>query len=132
MLSRRVNYMKLCRVSSRVYVINRTDVVDEDGVCPRNVGAFYYIYTAAYPTKLHRIRRSITGFTRACPLPEPNQSSLCPPPIQLAKIHFNIIFPSTPGSSRWSPSFRFSHKSHMPFSSHPYVLHVLPISVFLI
>jgi hypothetical protein len=30
------------------------------------------------------------------PYPEPDQSSLCFPP-NLLKIHFNIIFPSTPG-----------------------------------
>jgi hypothetical protein len=27
-----------------------------------------------------------------CPYPEPDQSSLCPPP-NLSKIHFNIILP---------------------------------------
>jgi hypothetical protein len=33
------------------------------------------------------------------PYPEPDQSSLRPPPPKLSKIHFNIILPSTPGSS---------------------------------
>jgi hypothetical protein len=33
-----------------------------------------------------------------CPYPKPDQSSLCPP-TNLSKIHFNIILPSTPGSS---------------------------------
>jgi hypothetical protein len=32
------------------------------------------------------------------PYPEPDRSSICPPS-NLSKIHFNIIFPSTPGSS---------------------------------
>jgi hypothetical protein len=36
-----------------------------------------------------------------CPYPEPDQSSLRPPP-NLSKIHFNIILPSTPGSSKWT------------------------------
>jgi hypothetical protein len=32
------------------------------------------------------------------PYPEPDRSSLCPP-TNLSKIDFNIILPSTPGSS---------------------------------
>jgi hypothetical protein len=42
-----------------------------------------------------------------CPYPEPDRSSLHPPP-NLSKIDFNIIFPSTPVSFKWSPSLRFS------------------------
>jgi hypothetical protein len=37
------------------------------------------------------------------PYPEPDQSSLCLPP-NLSNIHFNIILPSPPGSSKWSTS----------------------------
>jgi hypothetical protein len=31
------------------------------------------------------------------------------PPSNLSNIHFNIILPSTPGSSKWSPFLRFPH-----------------------
>ena len=41
-----------------------------------------------------------------CPYPEPDQSSPSPPS-NLSKIHFNIIFPSKPGSVKWSPSLTF-------------------------
>jgi hypothetical protein len=40
--------------------------------------------------------------------PDSDRSSLCPP-TNLSKIHFNIIFPSTPGSSNSSPSLRLIH-----------------------
>jgi hypothetical protein len=36
-----------------------------------------------------------------CTYPEPEQSN---PPYQFLKIYFNIILPSTPKSSEWSPS----------------------------
>jgi hypothetical protein len=49
------------------------------------------------------------------------------------KIHLNIIFPSTPGSSRWTLSLRFPHQNPVYTSPHPsYVQHVPPISLFLI
>jgi hypothetical protein len=54
------------------------------------------------------------------------------PPSNLSKIHFNIILPSAPWSSKWSPSLRFPpQKPYMHHSSPPYVLHVTPISEFI-
>jgi hypothetical protein len=41
--------------------------------------------------------------------PEPDQSSPCPS--HILKIHFNIILPSTPGSSKWFLSLRFPRKN---------------------
>ena len=45
-----------------------------------------------------------------CPPPVPLLSQLDPvhnPTSHILKIHFNIIFPSTPGSPEWSLSLRF-------------------------
>ena len=39
-----------------------------------------------------------------CPYPEPARSS---PQPHILKIHLNITLPSTPGSPKWSLSFRF-------------------------
>jgi hypothetical protein len=56
-----------------------------------------------------------------CPNPQPEWSSPCPlpPPSYLSKIHFNIILPPMPRSSKWSPSLWFAHQnptctSHLP------------------
>ena len=45
-----------------------------------------------------------------CSYPDPDQSSSCPQS-HFLKIHLNIILPSTPGSPKWSLSFRFPHQN---------------------
>jgi hypothetical protein len=54
-------------------------------------------------------------------------------PMHFSKIHFNVIFLSTPGSSKWSTSLRsphqnpvctpaLSHTFHMPRRSHSFLI----------
>jgi hypothetical protein len=62
-----------------------------------------------------------------CPYPEPDQSSLCPLPSHFSKIHCNNILPSTPRSSKWSPSLRFPHWNPASTLLSWYVLHTPPI-----
>ena len=52
---------------------------------------------------------------------------------QFLKIHFNIIFPSTPMSSKWSISFRFPHQNPLCTTPLPtqYMLNSLPISFWI-
>ena len=45
-----------------------------------------------------------------CPYLEPNRSSPYPT-YHFLNIHLNIIFPSTPGSSKWSLSLSFPHNN---------------------
>jgi hypothetical protein len=56
-------------------------------------------------------RRFITAFTKArhLSLSRARLIQSMPPPSNLSQVHFNIILPPTPGSSKWSPSLRFSH-----------------------
>ena len=77
-------------------------------------------------------RRFITAFTNVHHLSLSWASSIqsIPPTSHFLKIHLNIILPSTPGSPRWSLSFRIHHQNpvfasslphtcHMPSPSHP-------------
>ena len=54
-----------------------------------------------------------------CPYPEPDQSSLCTPLIHFLKIHFNVTFPSMPGSSKRSLSLRLPHQNPISISHFP-------------
>ena len=70
----------------------------------------------------------------------------CPPPVSILssinlvhsspcyflKIHFNIIFSSTPRPSKWSPSFGTPHQNHVCTTPFPKILHALSIILFLI
>jgi len=55
--------------------------------------------------------------------PEPDQSSLWPLS-HFLKIHFNIIIPSVPGSSKWLISFRFPHQNPVCMSHFPHTCYV--------
>jgi hypothetical protein len=58
-----------------------------------------------------------------CSYPEPEQSSPCPPSY-FPEIHFNITLPSTPGSSKWSPSPRFPDQNLVRISSLPHTCYM--------
>jgi len=53
------------------------------------------------------------------PPPVPILSQISLVPILLPEIHLDIILPSTPGSPKWSFSFRFSHQNPVHTSSLP-------------
>jgi len=57
-----------------------------------------------------------------CQPPVPIPSLLDPVPTPTShflKIRFNVILPSTPGSSKWSLSFRFPLKNQKPCMTNP-------------
>ena len=67
-----------------------------------------------------------------CPYLEPDQPSQCTTS-QFLKIHLNIILPSTPGFPKRSLFLKFPQQNPVCTSTlPPYVLHVPPISFFLI
>ena len=65
-----------------------------------------------------------------CPYPESDQSSLRP--THFLKIHFNIILPSTPRSSKWFVPLGFSTKFSIHLYSLRYVPHAPPVPFILI
>jgi hypothetical protein len=73
-------------------------------------------------------RRFITAFTTARYLsyPEPDRASPCSPssPSRFSKVRFNITLPTTPGSSKWSPSFRLLHWNSVRTSSLPHTYYM--------
>ena len=75
----------------------------------------------------------ITAFTRAGHLPLPWATAIPSMyPTHILKIHFDINFPTTSGSSKWSLSVKFPHESHVCYLSSPqYVPHAAPILFIL-
>ena len=62
-----------------------------------------------------------------CPPPVPILSQLDPVQIStlcFLNIHLNIILPSTPGSSKWSLSLRFSHQNPVYTSPQPHTCYI--------
>jgi hypothetical protein len=58
-----------------------------------------------------------------CPTPVSTLNQLNPvhtPTSHFLKVHLNIILPSTPGSTKWSLSFRFFHQNPVYASSRPH------------
>ena len=69
-----------------------------------------------------------------CPPPVPILSQLDPahaPKSNFLVIHLNIILPSTPGSPKWSLSFRFPHKNPVYASHLPHTCYIPPQLILL-
>jgi hypothetical protein len=103
----------------------RSTVLPEKLTGPRKVNKFPHFMESEI--SLPHSRESAI-----CSYPEPDRSSPCPPQSYFLKILFNIILSCKPRFSKRSLSLGFSHQNPpMHLSCLTYVLHVLPISVFL-
>ena len=71
-------------------------------------------------------RRFITAFTSAHHLSLSCASSIqsTPTTFHFLKIRLNIILPSTPGSPKWSPSFRCPHQNPVYASPLPHTRYI--------
>ena len=66
-------------------------------------------------------------YTHKCPPPAPILSQLNPvhtPTSYFLKIRLNIILPSTPGSSKWSPPYRYQHQNSVYTSPLPHTCYI--------
>ena len=74
-------------------------------------------------SQLVKLLPHFMGPTATCLCTEPDQSSTCPPS-HFLRIHLNIIFPSMPGPSKWSPSLRFFHQNPVCTSPLPHTCYM--------
>jgi len=63
-------------------------------------------------------------YNSPAPLPILSQINPVQTPPHFLKIHFNIIFPSIPGSSNWALSLSFPHQNPVCTSSHPHICYM--------
>ena len=69
--------------------------------------------------------RFITAFITARHLPLSWARSIqSMPPTRFSKVHFNIILPCTPGSSKWCPSFWYLHQNPLCTSPRPHACYM--------
>ena len=79
----------------------------------------------------YETRRFIITSARQLSLSWASSNQSISPTSYFLKIHLIIILPSTPGSPKWSLSFRCHHQNPV-YASPPYVLNSPPISFFSI
>ena len=65
---------------------------------------------------------------RKSPQPVSMLSQISMPLSHFLKMHFNIILPSVPGSSKWSPLLRFRHQNPVCTTSFPHTLYMSCLS----